>query len=134
GIPAEHRTLVAVPAMLTDAAAIDELVDELEVRLLANRDPNLGFALATDRRDAPSERVDGDDELLARARDGIEALAARYPDSGGFFLFHRARRWNPRERCWMGWERKRGKLEQLNDALRGDRSGFATVVGPVAAL
>jgi cyclic beta-1,2-glucan synthetase len=166
GIPVEHRTLVAVPAMLTDTAEIDELVEALEVRFLANRDPNLGFALVTDFRDAPTETADGDDALLRHATAAIAALNARYPapiddpaaaaadapgpgDSsprgpaglrpgspshGGFFLFHRARRWNPRDRLWMGWERKRGKLEELNAALRGELARFATVAGPAERL
>jgi cyclic beta-1,2-glucan synthetase len=158
GIPAAHRTLVAVPAMLTDDAEIDELVEALEVRFLANRDPNLAFALVTDLCDAPTETTKEDDALLARAAAAIAALDAKYPvpgdpgeaadpgavaaspasegarAHGGFFLFHRPRQWNPRERVWMGWERKRGKLEQLNAALRGDLTGFQAIVGPVARL
>jgi cyclic beta-1,2-glucan synthetase len=136
GIPAAHRTLVAVPAMLDDAAEIDALVEALEVRFLANRDPNLGFALITDLRDAATETTAGDEPLIARAAAAIAALEARYatPTTGGFFLLHRARRWNPRERCWMGWERKRGKLEQLNATLGGEPGLFATVVGPVDRL
>ena len=134
GLPAEHRTLVAVPSMLSNLDEIDELVDELEVRFLANRDARLGFALVTDFRDAPTEHTERDAELVQRATAGIAALNGRYPDAGGFFLFHRARCWNPREHCWMGWERKRGKLEELNEALRGDLGRFATVVGPVALL
>jgi len=134
GIPAAHRTLVAVPAMLTDAAEIDELVEALEVRFLANRDPNLGFALVTDFRDARTETTEGDDALVRHAAAAIAALETRYEAPAGFFLLHRARKWNPRERLWMGWERKRGKLEQLNEALRGNLDGFATVVGPVARL
>ena len=141
GIPAEHRTLVAVPAMLTDAAEIDELVEAIEVRFLANRDPNLGFALVTDFRDAKTETTPGDAALVARASAAIAALDAKYraPDGaaathGGFYLFHRARTWNARERLWMGWERKRGKLEQLNVALRGELGLFATIVGPTAQL
>jgi len=134
GIPPEHRTLVAVPAMLTDAAEIDDLVATLEVRLLANRDPNLGFALITDFRDAPTETTDADAALVERASAAITALDAKYQPHGGVFLFHRARQWNARDKIWMGWERKRGKLEQLNEALRGKRGLFATVVGPVAQL
>ena len=134
GIPRAHATLVAVPAMLTDVAEIDALVEALEVRFLANRDPNLAFALVTDLRDAATEVTDGDAALVAHASAAIAALGARYADHGGFFLFHRARTWNPRERAWMGWERKRGKLEQLNAALRGELALFATVVGPVLRL
>ena len=134
GIPAGHRTLVAVPAMLTDADEIDELVDALEVRFLANRDPNLAFALVTDFRDAATETTEGDDALLLRATSAIEALNARHEAHGGCFLFHRARQWNPREKLWMGWERKRGKLEQLNEALRGTLGLFARVAGPIAEL
>jgi cyclic beta-1,2-glucan synthetase len=137
GIPYEHRTLVAVPTMLTSTRTIDELVDELEVRFLANRDPNLGFALVSDFRDAPTEHLDDDAGLLAHATAAIEMLNLRYPEDaggGGFFLLHRARRWNPREGCWMGWERKRGKLEELNELLRGDLTRFPTVVGSIEAL
>ncbi|HEU4731152.1 MAG TPA: hypothetical protein VFT22_24835, partial [Kofleriaceae bacterium] len=135
GIPADHRTLVAVPAMLTDAGEIDELVEALEVRFLANRDANLAFALVTDFRDATTEVADGDDALVQRATAAIDALNVKYQgsQSRGFFLFHRARRWNGREKLWMGWERKRGKLEQLNAALRGEL-GLFTTVGPAADL
>jgi cyclic beta-1,2-glucan synthetase len=134
GIPRAHRTLVAVPALLTDSTEIDELVEALEVRFLANRDPNLAFALVTDFRDAATQTADGDEALLDRAAMAIEGLNAKHDAHGGFFLFHRARRWNPRERVWMGWERKRGKLEQLNDALRGELELFARVVGPTERL
>ncbi|HEY1814510.1 MAG TPA: glucoamylase family protein [Kofleriaceae bacterium] len=137
GVPDAHRTLVAVPVLLTTASEIDVLVERLEVRFLANRDRNVGFSLVGDFRDATSEHDAGDDELVLHAVHAIDALNAKYPNAeqgGGFFLFHRPRRWNPRERAWMGWERKRGKLEELNNFLRGDRSGFTTVAGPLERL
>ena len=134
GIPVENGTVVAVPAMLTDAAEIDGLLEALEVRLLGNQDPNLSFALLSDFRDAIRENLDGDQALLQRARDGIEALNAKYEGRTTFFLFHRARRWNAKEDVWMGWERKRGKLETFNAALRGETADFDTVVGPVDRL
>lgn len=136
GIPDAHRTLVAVPTMLTSLPAIDELVADLEVRFLANRDPNLGFALITDFVDAPEETVERGQPLLDHASAAIEALGVRYAqDSGlGFFLFHRAQRWNASEGVWMGWERKRGKLEELNRTLRGEAGRFASVVGPTERL
>ncbi len=137
GIPADLRTAVAVPTLLTDIAEVDALLEALEVRYLANRDPNLSFALLSDFRDAPREHMDADDALLQRAREGILALNARYLAAGRatpFYLLHRPRRWNPREGVWMGWERKRGKLEQFNAALRGELAPFATIVGDVEHL
>jgi cellobiose phosphorylase len=132
GIPTSHHTLVAVPILLTDIGEIDSLVEALEVRYLANRDANLHFALVSDFRDAKTEHAEGDAALLARAVDGIGALNRKYGAS--FLLFHRERRYSARDRVWMGWERKRGKLEELNDALRGRADGFATIVGPLDAL
>ncbi|HLN92010.1 MAG TPA: cyclic beta 1-2 glucan synthetase, partial [Patescibacteria group bacterium] len=137
GIPSESRTLVVVPAMLTSPLNIESLVESLEVRFLANRDDNLHFGLLTDFPDANEETIPEDGELLRLARKGIEELNDKYANakSGPFFLFHRPRRWNPQERTWMGYERKRGKLAELNLLLRGgapDR--FSVVVGKIADL
>jgi cellobiose phosphorylase len=137
GIPASARTLVAVPSMFASAADIEELVEALEVRYLANRDEHLHFALLTDFTDADSETLPGDEALLQLARRRIEALNDRYASAGAdrFFLFHRPRRWNPAERTWMGHERKRGKLADLNGLLRGHaRDSFLLVVGDIDAL
>ena len=136
GIPPEHRTLVAVPTMLTSSAGIDRLLDGLEVRYLANRDHCLHFALVTDFVDAAAETLPGDPELVRLASEGIERLNEKYAAARPtiFYLFHRARRWNEQESCWMGRERKRGKLSDLNALLRGAADGFAQVVGSTAVL
>jgi hypothetical protein len=112
GIPAQCRTLVVVPCMLTSSQSTASLVANLERHFLHNRDPNLGFCLLTDFADAPKEQMPSDADLLAGAVRDIEVLNERH--GGGFAILHRARRWNPAEGCWMGWERKRGKLEELN--------------------
>ena len=137
GIPPESRTLVVVPTMLTSPRNIESLVESLEVRFLANRDDNLRFGLLTDFPDANEETVPEDGELLRLARKRIEELNEKYVDAKDdpFFLFHRPRRWNPQERTWMGYERKRGKLAELNLLLRGgapDR--FSVIVGKTADL
>jgi cyclic beta-1,2-glucan synthetase len=122
GIPPELRTIVAVPTMLTSNAAIDEQIERLEVHFLASPDGNLQFALLADWRDASTEHADGDDELLAQAASGIERLNRQYgpaPDGERFLLLHRRRVWNETQRQWIGWERKRGKLHELNRLLRG---------------
>ena len=119
GIPPEFRTLAVVPTMLRSASSIAELMEALEVRFLANRGANLHFGLLTDFRDAGEETLPEDEPLLRLARQGIEELNAKYGRNRNdtFFLFHRPRCWNPQERIWMGYERKRGKLAALNALL-----------------
>ena len=137
GIPPESRTLVVIPTMLTSAENIENLVEALEVRFLANRDENLHFGLLTDFRDADAETMPDDRLLLGLAQKRIEELNAKYGSrkDDRFFLFHRPRRWNPRERVWMGYERKRGKLAALNALLRGgSREPFSCIVGEPAVL
>jgi cyclic beta-1,2-glucan glucanotransferase len=139
GIPAECRTLAVIPTMLTSLRNVDDLVEALEVRFLANRDGNLHFALLTDFRDAARETIPADEPLLSLAKARIEELNDKYGagENPIFFLFHRSRRWNPEERVWMGYERKRGKLGDLNSLLRtgGNQQGrFSLVVGETQIL
>ena len=137
GIPSESRTLVIVPTMLTSSQGVDDLIEGLEVRYLANRDEHLHFSLLTDWRDAAAESMPDDHAMLDRAREGIEALNAKYKSdrSDIFSLFHRPRRWNPQEKIWMGYERKRGKIADLNAFLRGGaHERFALIVGDTTAL
>ncbi|MFO1432694.1 MAG: glucoamylase family protein [Candidatus Competibacteraceae bacterium] len=137
GIPPEARTLVVVPSLLTSAAGVDALVEDLEIRFLANRGKNLHFGLLTDFGDAGQESCPEDDALLRLAQQRIEALNQKYrhADSDTFFLLHRPRRWNPQERIWMGYERKRGKLGDLNTLLRGNPADrFALIVGRTDVL
>ena len=137
GIPPESRALVVVPTMLSSQRNIESLVEALEVRFLANRDANLYFALLTDLRDAAAETLPEDAPLLRLARERIEALNEQYASSGNdiFFLLHRPRLWNPHDGLWMGYERKRGKLADLNVLLReGNSDGFSLLVGATAVL
>ena len=133
GVPGHLRTMVVVPTLLTGPDAIKEQVERLEVHYLANPDGDLRFALLSDWTDAPSESLSGDDELLAAAVDGIARLNKRHgPAPGGgdrFFLFHRKRVWNECQREWMGWERKRGKLHELNQLLRGSTNTTFLPIG-----
>jgi cyclic beta-1,2-glucan synthetase len=136
-IPPESRTLVVVPTMLISTQNIEDLIEGLEVRFLANRDDNLHFGLLTDFRDADEETIPEDEPLLRLVRQKIEELNIKYRrgKDDAFFLFHRPRRWNPQERVWMGYERKRGKLAELNSLLRkASEEHFSLVVGNTAAL
>ena len=137
GIPTSARTLVVVPGMLARVQDIEDLVEALEVRFLGNRDGNLHFALLTDFVDAASATLPGDEGLLRLAQRRIEGLNQRYAtaDADRFFLFHRPRQWNVTERCWMGHERKRGKLADLNALLRGKgRDRFVLIAGDLDTL
>jgi cyclic beta-1,2-glucan synthetase len=138
GIPEDLRTIVVMPTLLTTPEEIAEHVERLEVHYLANSHGDLRFALLSDWVDAPSETLSGDDGLLAVAMEGIARLNKKYgpAEAGGgrFFLFHRKRLWNECNRKWIGWERKRGKLHELNQLLRGSaNTTFVTVGGSLPA-
>ena len=137
GIPPELRAIAVVPTMLTSTQNIEDLTEALEVRFLANQDKNLYFGLLTDFLDAVEKTMPEDEALLLLARQKIEELNIKYRRGKDdiFFLFHRPRRWNPQERIWMGYERKRGKLAALNSLLRdASEAHFSLVVGNIAVL
>jgi cyclic beta-1,2-glucan synthetase len=136
GVPPHLRTIVVVPTLLTDTADVEDQIERLEVHYLANPAGDLRFAVLSDWMDAPTESAPGDDETLGAAREGIARLNRRHgaaPDGGErFLLFHRRRLWNESERLWMGWERKRGKLRELNRLLRGATDTSFVSTGAVA--
>jgi cyclic beta-1,2-glucan glucanotransferase len=136
GIPSHLRTVVAVPILLTTQAALEEQIERLEIHHLASADGELHFALLSDWTDAATETVAGDEALLGAALAGIARLNRRYgPTAGGdrFLLFHRRRLWNDGQQRWIGWERKRGKLHELNRLLRGAAdTTFVDVGGPLS--
>jgi len=137
GIPSEFRTLTVVPTMITSLQNIASLIEALEVRFLANRDEHLHFGLLTDFQDADQETLPEDAALLRLTQEKMEELNLKYKKGKAdvFFLFHRPRRWNPKEKIWMGYERKRGKLADLNWLLRGGpRENFSAIVGEISVL
>jgi cyclic beta-1,2-glucan synthetase len=135
GIPDDCLTMVAVPSLILNEPQVRDLVLDLEIRFLANRDPNLLFALLTDWPDADQPR-DERDALVDVCRTMIEGLNKKYGARGRkpFYLFHRYRMFNPSEGRWMGWERKRGKLHDLNQLLRGGFDSFPIKIGDLSIL
>ncbi len=137
GVPGELRTLVVVPTLLASESDIAQQIERLEVHYLANSEGDLRFALLSDWTDAPAESADGDEELVAAAAAGIAQLNARHgPAPGGgerFLLLHRRRSWNEKEGEWIGWERKRGKLHELNRLLRGAKDTTFLPLAPSVA-
>ena len=131
GIPVEDATLIVVPMMLSGVSDVKADLEKLEVRYLANRNANLFYSLFADYTDAPEEKTARDEALLRTAKDGIAALNTRYASERGerFLLFHRQRKWSVSEQAWIGRERKRGKLEELNAFLCNDGHGEILVEG-----
>ena len=154
GVPTDARTMVVVPTLIYSRDNVNELAEALEVRYLANRDPNLRFCLLTDFADAPAETMPGDAELVDQLRARILELNDQYrnevaidilTDEGEpgtsrqmiepFLMLHRPRVWSASESAWIGFERKRGKLAALNAFLRGGaRDAFSCVAGGTDGL
>ena len=118
----EHKTIIVVHTIFSSTASIQRAIDGLEVRFLANDDPSFTFVLMADLPDARSEHAQGDEQIISVAAEQIEVLNARHSRNGEkpFALFFRSRLWNPSEGVWMAWERKRGKIEELNHYLLGE--------------
>jgi len=133
GLPSDCVTLVAVPTVFLNEKQVRKLVENLEVRFLGNQDPNLYFALLTDLPDSPFEPSEAS-PLVELCAELMQRLNQRYGGEGmGPFLWlHRRRVYNPREKLWMGWERKRGKLMELNNLLRGQADGFSGKIGKLS--
>ena len=154
GIPSDGRGIVVVPTLIYSADNVAALCEALEVRYLANRDPNLRFCLLTDFVDAEAQTMPGDEALLRQAQDTIRGLNDKYRVEGSefkdngepadreelghvgpFLLLHRPRLWNSQQNAWMGQERKRGKLSDLHAFLRGGaRDKFSLVEGELRGL
>ncbi|MBW2282470.1 MAG: hypothetical protein JRG82_17160 [Deltaproteobacteria bacterium] len=122
GIPSEFKTVVVIPSLLGSPGDVAHLLLQIERHYFSNPDPNLRFVLLTGFPEADEPRRPEDPALLEQAVRGIADLNRRMASgaSGPFHLFHRERRFNPAEGHWMGWERKRGKLDEFNRLLRGD--------------
>jgi len=132
GIPGEYQTMVVVPTMIVTPRQAEKLIEDLEVHFLSNRDPQLHFALLTDFKDADHQHMPEDQALIDLVQKRIEELNQKYgrAQNDTFFLFHRPRQWNARDKIWMGYERKRGKLSEFNQLLRGGaQDRFSVIVG-----
>lgn len=121
GIPESSTSMVVIPTLFTRPEVIDELVQRLEIHYLSNNEPHVTFALLGDFADAQSESTPADRKLIDLALKRIDELNAKYPseDYQRFHVFIRKRLWNKSEGAWIGWERKRGKLLEFNQLLRG---------------
>lgn len=137
GIPEEHAAIVVVPTLLPNAERVKELLAQLEVYYLANREKNLYFGLLGDFKDAPEKELPDDDAIIRTAIIGINELNKKYGQQGKdiFYFFHRHRQYNEKQDTWMGWERKRGALMEFNDFIKGaEGTSFSVVSGEPSEL
>ena len=141
GLTESQRTLVIVPCLLNSVSGVQTLAQTLERHHLANPERHTRFALLSDWHDAPTEHAEEDEALLAAAQQAIASLNLRYPaepsEEPRFALLHRHRTWSEGEGVWMGWERKRGKIEQLLGLLAESISNPAPIfldLGPISQL
>jgi len=134
GIPETFRTAVIMPVLLVDAEDVEQVFEKLEINFLANRDAHLVHVILGDFADADQDVKAEDEAIVARARTCLERLQRRYGQHRFLFLC-RQRQWNPSEHCWMGWERKRGKLMEFNRLLAGQTgTSYNCILGERSSL
>jgi cyclic beta-1,2-glucan synthetase len=123
GIPENLSTMVVVPTLLPDEKRVGELLENLEMHYLANKEKNLFFSLLGDFKDSPESSKDNDEKIINAAMEGVNRLNKKYAADGQdiFYFFHRKRIFNKSQNKWMGWERKRGAIIEFNDLLLGSK-------------
>jgi len=134
GIPDDFKTVVVIPVIFNHPDKVRDQLQQLENHFINNRGKNLFFAILGDFNDAPTEKTPQDDKILEAGIKGVKRLNKKYGEEC-FFYFHRSRKWNERDRIWMGWERKRGKLIEFNRLLLQEReTSYTTQVGNLDLL
>ncbi len=129
-IPEKYSTVVVIPTLLNNVSRVEELIHDLEVHYLSNSQNNLYFALLGDFKDSKSEEEEEDKEVVSAALLAIENLNKKYCKDRKeiFFFLNRYRQYNKKENKWIGWERKRGKLMEFNEFLRGKEDTSYNVI------
>lgn len=129
-IPEEYTTIVIIPTLITSIDRVHSLTEEMEIYYLANQEKNLYFALLGDFADSKTEYAGSDGAIADAALRDIEILNDKYSKEGEniFYFLCRKRQYNKSEDKWLGWERKRGKIEEFNSMLRGNRNTSYNII------
>ncbi|HHW32479.1 MAG TPA: glycosyl transferase [Clostridiaceae bacterium] len=124
GIPDEMSTMVIIPTLLPNGKRVKELLEQLEIHYLSNKEKNLYFALVGDFKDSSEKEEPEDQEIIKIAMEGVKRLNETYckGDKEIFYYFNRERLYNKSQGRWMGWERKRGAVVELNELLLGSKN------------
>ncbi|MEY7999829.1 glucoamylase family protein [Clostridium sp. Mt-5] len=137
GIPEEFSTAVVIPALTSDERRIRDLISDMEVYYLANKEENLYFVLLEDFKDDIREEDDKDKSIVSTALHEVKKLNKKYGCQGKdkFYFLSRHRKYNEKEEKWIGWERKRGKLMEFNSLIRGDNTtSYEVISGDIKNL
>lgn len=121
GVPEKSATFVVIPTILNSKEKVKDLMKRLEVYYMANKSDNIYFALLGDVTAGKNEKESFDDEVINAGIEEAKRLNNLYPDSKfpKFHFLYRKRKWNEKEECFLGWERKRGLLNQFNEYILG---------------
>jgi cyclic beta-1,2-glucan synthetase len=140
GSSEESRLLIAMPCLLLTQEQVDRALRNLEHQYLAANDLHAYCAFLTDHDDS-SEPIDNNPTakmLLNYCIMRLKQLNAKYGDEEDanepFLLLHRHQIYSSRQRRWMGWERKRGKLQELNNLITGWPTKMQIIIGRQATL
>lgn len=130
GIPEKFSTMVVIPTLLNNEKRVKELMEDLEIYYLANKEENLYFSILGDFKDSSKEREEKDEDIIACALSEVKRLNKKYAEEGRdiFYFFNRHRKFNEKQGIWLGWERKRGKLMEFNSLLRGDKNTSYNII------
>ncbi|WHH60301.1 glucoamylase family protein [Petroclostridium sp. X23] len=129
GIPEDAASMVVIPTLIPNKERVKELIGQLEVYYLANREKHLYFSLVGDFKDSNEKELRGEDEIIDTALLGIKKLNEKYANGHNiFYYFHRHRQYNDVQKKWMGWERKRGALMEFNALLKGAHNTTFSVI------
>ena len=122
GIPEEYSSMVIIPTIIKTKEKVHELFSKLEVYYIANKSDNLYFTLLADCSSGQNDVEKFDDDIIQAGIEEINKLNKKYPDIkfNKFNFIYRKRQWNESEGCYLGWERKRGAINQFNEYMLGN--------------
>ena len=120
GIDKENTCMVIIPTIIKDKEKVKELIKKLEVFYIANKSPNIYFTLLGDCSESKFKEEKIDNEVIETGIELTKELNNKYPTDDNFPIFnfiYRKRQWNEKENCYLGWERKRGMINQFNEYI-----------------
>ena len=121
GIDKEHSTFVVIPTIVKTKEKVKEMMKNLEIYYLANKSENIYFALLGDCSESNKKQEEFDKEVIEEGLKQAKILNDKYSSNNIpiFNFFYRERIWNEKEESYLGWERKRGLLNQFNEYILG---------------